>query len=208
MFSWLLPKEINFFNLFEKHAVICLRSAQELLTLLSTSPIPSSGATLLKALEHDADIITQECIESLHKTFITPFERDEIYQLISRLDDIVDEIENTSNCIVTYKIDHGKEEAIELASILLEAVENIVEAVGHLRNTKNAGLIREKCILINRIENKGDDALRKALIILFDKEPHTRDIIKWKDIYESLEEAIDRCADVANILNGIILEQN
>lgn len=206
MFSKFLPRESDFFDFFEQHASLIVQAAKEMLEITNAEPFTNSSAAHIKVLEHQADTIIHQCVESLHKTFITPIERDAIFQLISRMDDIIDDIDETVEYLVTYKIKQIKPEAKEMASLLFQATKGVQEAVRGLRNTGNAAHIRKQCVQINDIEHKADDVYRNALGVLFEEEQNTRDVIKWKDIYNALEEAIDRCEDVANVIEGIIME--
>jgi uncharacterized protein len=206
MFGRFLPREISFFDFFEKHAALTIEAAQELVAQISKERNTLAETNRIKALEHEADNITHLCLEALHKTFITPIERDDIHHLISRMDDVTDCIDAVADCIVIYKITQMNPEVKQLAHILFSATQEIAVAVKGLRNMKNAAAIRESCTLINKFENEADSILRNAIGRLFDEEQDTRLIIKWKEIYETLEEATDRCEDVANVIESVILE--
>lgn len=207
MFRRFLPKETNFFDFFEQHALLLIQAAQELFSFFDH--YPSSEIKLaerLKALEHQADEIVHHCVEALHQTFITPFERDDIYRLISQMDDVIDYIEGTGACIAIYQLKEIKESAKELASLLVQATQELEKAVKGLRSlghpTELKGLLRH----IYQIENQADEVVMQAVGLLFSQEVDTRELIKWKEIYENLETAIDRCQDVANVMEGVVLE--
>src|SRR5262249_26247867 len=163
-------------------------------------------AKRIKEIEHECDTITHQCVEALHKTFITPIERDDIYRLISRMDDIMDYVEAAAERMALYKLTQMTEDVKNLADVLVRATQELAEAVKLLRNMQNAEAISQKCIDINRLENEADSLLRTAVARLFDEENDTKTIIKWKEIYENLESASDRCEDVANIIEGVVLE--
>jgi len=201
-----MPRETSFFEFFERHAATTVRGCRELLDLTKAGTDFEARARRIKDIEHEADSITHDCVEALHRTFITPIDRDQIHMLISRMDDIMDYVETVSDQCVLYNIDHMTTAAQELAAVLLESTEHIEGAVKGLRDMKHAEAISERCIEVNRLENKGDDLLRKAVARLFDQEKDPVAIIKWKEIYENLEIATDRCEDVANIIEGIVLE--
>jgi predicted phosphate transport protein (TIGR00153 family) len=206
MLKRLLPRETNFFEFFERHTAITVQGCRELLDLTTMGDDFEARAGRIKDIEHQADSITHDCVEALHKTFITPIDRDQIHMLISRMDDIMDYVETVSDLCVLYNIDHMTQDARELAEVLVQATEHIEGAVHGLRDMKHAGDITERCIEINRLENQGDELLRQAVARLFRDEKDPVAIIKWKEIYENLEIATDRCEDVANIIEGIVLE--
>ncbi len=204
MFKWFLPYETSFFDLFEKQAALVIKSAEELLELLSTFANSVEKVARIKELEHEADAITHRCLEELRQTFITPFERDDIYRLISRMDDIIDYIEEAAARIVLYKLQDEKLEAQKLASILLSATHEVGLAVRGLRKREEE--MKQSFIRIHQMENEADLVLRNALGRLFDEEQDIRNLIKWKEIYENIENAVDRCEDVVNIIEGVTLE--
>lgn len=206
MLKWLMPKEIRFFDFFEEHASTTVKAAKELLELISEDPLSQEKFQRIQFLEHQADTLTHSCVESLHKTFITPFERNDIYRLISRMDDIIDFIEETAARIITYKLTMMTQEAKELATVLFHSTQTIEQAVKGLRHLKNGDIMRQAFVAISRLESKGDAIVLRAIGKLFDEEGDAINIIKWKEIYENIEEAIDRCEDVANIIEGVILE--
>ena len=206
MLKKLMPRETSFFEFFERHAATTVRGCRELLDLANAGTDFQARARRIKDIEHEADSITHDCVEALHRTFITPIDRDQIHMLISRMDDIMDYVETVSDQCVLYNVAHMTEPAKQLAQVLLESTEHIEGAVKGLRDMKHAETISEHCIEVNRLENKGDSLLRQAVARLFDEEKDPIAIIKWKEIYENLEIATDRCEDVANIIEGIVLE--
>ena len=206
MFGRLLPRETSFFDFFERHAAITVEGAREFLSLASTGANILAKAKRIKEIEHEADTITHHCVEALHKTFITPIERDDIYRLITKMDDIMDYVEAAAERIALYKLTAMTSDVKDLADVLVRATQEIELAVKLLRSMDNAEKISKKCIDINRLENEADSILRAAVARLFDEEQDVRAIIKWKEIYENLENATDRCEDVANIMEGVVLE--
>lgn len=206
MFGRLLPRETSFFDFFEQHAAMTVQGAQEFLSLATTGANVFAKAKRIKEIEHECDTITHHCVEALHKTFITPIERDDIYRLISKMDDIMDYVEAAAERIALYKLSQMTAEVRDLADVLLRSTQEIEATVKLLRNMENAAEISRKCIDINRLENESDSILRAAVARLFDEEQDTKMIIKWKEIYENLENATDRCEDVANIIEGVVLE--
>ena len=163
-------------------------------------------AKRIKEIEHETDVITHHCVEALHKTFITPIEREDIYRLITRMDDIMDYVEAAAERIALYEIGQMNDDVRSLAGVLVQSAEGVEQALRGLRDMKNAQAIIQRCIDINRLENEGDAILRSAVARLFREEKNPIMVIKWKEIYENLENATDRCEDVANIIEGVVLE--
>ncbi len=206
VFGRLLPKETSFFDFFEQHGELTLEGSKEFLSLVQTAANIGPKTKRIKEIEHETDVITHRCVEALHKTFITPIERDDIHRLITKMDDIMDYVEAAADRILLYEIHTMTPEVINLADVLVRQVQQTLEALRMLRNLKNADAIIKKCIEINRHENEADTVLRSALARLFKEEKDVFLVIKWKEIYENLETATDRCEDVANILEGVVLE--
>ena len=206
MFGRLLPRETSFFDLFEQHAAITLEGMREFQELVSEGAnIPDRGKRVME-LEHEADVITHHCVEALHKTFITPMDRNDIHRLVSRMDDIMDFVEAAAERIVLYEIKQILPELRDMSDVLQRAAEQLHMALKGLRHKKDLPSVLKICIDINRLENEGDAILRNALARLFREEEDAITVIKWKEIYEDIEAATDRCEDVANIIEGMILE--
>ncbi len=206
MFGRLLPRETSFFDFFEQHAALTAEGAKAFRDLVSQGANVQAAAKRIKEIEHEADTVTHRCVEALHKTFITPIERDDVHRLISRMDDILDYVEAAAERISLYDIVSMTPEVRELAHLLTKAVEKVGVALKGLRDMKHADPIIEACVDVNRLENEGDAILRIAVARLFRETRDSMLVIKWKEIYESLESATDRCEDVANIVEGIVLE--
>ena len=160
----------------------------------------------IESLEKQADKVTHATLEMLHKTFITPLDRDDIHQLITRMDDILDLMEDAGQTVSLYDIKQITPEAKRLAELCLSCCEKVRAAVGLLHNMDNAREILGLCAEIDRLESDADHVMRAAMSKLFREEPDVRNLIKLKAIYEILESVTDRCEDVANILEGIIVE--
>jgi len=208
MWKWLLPKSTNFFDYFEKHIDLVIQAAEVLQTLVSSDTDFVDSAKKIKDLEHQADELTRQCVKELHTTFITPFQRHDIHRLISSMDDVIDFAEETSQRIITYRIQTMNPEAAEFANILVLATKELGKVIVQLRNLKKIGLVQHSLKEVHRLETEGDEVYLRAVGRLFEQEGDIRLIIKWKGIYENLEEAIDACQDVANIIEGVILESN
>jgi predicted phosphate transport protein (TIGR00153 family) len=206
MFGRLLPRETSFFDFFDRHAAKTVEGAKQFLELASGSIDIPSAAKRIKEIEHETDVITHHCVEALHKTFITPIERDDIYRLITRMDDIMDFVEAASERVALYDIKIMTPESKALGAVLVRATEEVQRACRGLRDLRNGEAIIRSCIEINRMENEADDILRATVAKLFREEQDPITVIKWKEIYENLENATDRCEDVANIIEGVVLE--
>jgi uncharacterized protein len=206
MFGRLLPKETSFFDFFEEHAQLTVTGTEEFVSMVSAANNIDAQAKRIKEIEHETDVITHRCVEALHKVFITPLERDDIYRLITRMDDIMDFVEAAAERIALYEITRMPPDIVDLAKTLWEATKAVEEALRGLRDLKHPKVILAKCVDINRIENEADAILRLALARMFKEMRDPIEIIKWKEIYENVESATDRCEDVANIIEGVVLE--
>ncbi|HEY7535088.1 MAG TPA: DUF47 domain-containing protein [Thermodesulfobacteriota bacterium] len=200
------PKEERFFDYFDDASQKMIRGIGLLKEMIHDLSDAEEKTRQIKDVEHEADLITHETVSRLHKTFVTPIDREYIYALITKMDDILDLIYDTCEQILLYKIKNTTPEAIALVDTLERAIEEVAKGVAGLRNLKNSRSILDICVEINRLENEGDRIYRNAQSVLFNTPSDPIEIIKWKDIYETLEEAIDACEDVANILEGIVLE--
>ena len=206
MLKHILPKEHCFFDHFEDHIRLAVETCREFLAITKGGDI-AMGVKKIEIMEHKTDEITHHCIEALHKTFITPMERTDIQKLIQRLDDIVDFIDGTATRFILYDIKEIRSETRDLADVLILATEEIEKALKKLRHAKSFDSIRENLIAVYDLENRGDEILRSALMRLF-KENDPILIIKWKEIFERLEKAVDRCEDVANIIEGVVISSS
>ena len=205
MFS-LIPKEMIFFDLFEEAAKNAHQGAVALLDLLEDFRNIPEKVKKIKDIEHAGDKITHTTIEKLNQTFITPLDREDIHELISRLDDIIDLIDSAVARMHLYKIDKVTEDAKALGKVLVKATQIIMELLPKMRTLKLSSSLLQDCIAIHTQENEGDRIEQHALASLFENGQDPIYIIKWKDIYEELESATDRCEDVANVIEGIVLK--
>jgi len=200
------PREQVFFDLFERSAANASKGSQELLELLEKFDDLPERAKRIKDIEHAGDEITHETFERLNTTFITPIDREDIHELASKLDDIIDLIDTAVARILLYKIDKPIEDARLLARCLVHATALIVEMLPAMRNMKNADFVRQRCRDVHTQENEGDRIEQQALASLFDGGHDPLYVMKWKNIIEELESATDRCEDVANAIEGIVLK--
>ena len=207
MFGRLLPREGRFFDLFNAHAAQVVRAANELKALMEHFDKREEHARTIDEAEHAADRITAETIRLLHKSFITPIDRDHIHQLVNAMDDTCDLIQDTSESITLYDVQTVSEDSRRLADIAVkccERVRDVVELLG--KDGSNFEAILKTGEEIDRLESDADRVLRSALSRLFREEQDVREIIKMRAIYELLEAITDRCLDVANLAEAISLE--
>ncbi|MBO9535813.1 DUF47 domain-containing protein [Herbaspirillum sp.] len=206
MFGRLMPTEGKFFDLFNQHAELGVKCAKEMVALMTNFDDLEIRVHAIETVEKQADKVTHTAIDLLHKTFITPLDRDDIHQLITRMDDILDLLEDAAQTISLYDIKSITPEAKRLAELCLACAEKVQAAVGLLHNMDNSRQILTICEEIDRLESDADHVMRAAMSKLFRDEPDVRTLIKLKAIYEILETVTDRCEDVANIIEGIIVE--
>ncbi len=208
MFGRLMPREGRFFDLFNEHAEQIVEGSRELAALMSSGDDLRRRTYNIESIEKRADKITRTTIELLHKTFITPLDRDDIHQLISKMDDILDLIEDSAQLMFLYDVRELTNEAKKLAEICVACCEKVKAAVGLLSNMDNAAEIMTLCTEIDRLESEADHVMRDAIARLFRDEPDVRELIKLRSVYEHLETVTDRCEDVANIIQGIVIENS
>jgi len=202
----ILPKKTEFFDLFSKHAALTVEGAKLLQTLLGDLTNVEEQAKRIKQVESDADKVAHTTLEMLHRSFITPIERGDIHRIVSRIDDILDYVEAASQRIWLYEIREATPEAKEMARVLVRSAEAVKTTVDALPDLRDPDRIRSACIEINRLENECDTLLRLATARLFKEERDPVMVIKWKEIYENIEDATDRCEDVANVIEGVVIE--
>ena len=206
MFGRLMPTEGKFFDLFIQHGELCVKGGKELVSLMTNFDDLEHRVHAIETIEKQADKVTHTTLELLHKTFITPLDRDDIHKLITRMDDILDLMEDVGQTIWLYDIKQITPEAKRLAELCQTCCEKVLASVSLLSNMNNAREILTICAEIDRLESDADHVMRAAMSKLFREEPDVRNLIKLKAIYEILETVTDRCEDVANIVEGIIVE--
>lgn len=206
MFGRLMPTEGKFFELFIQHADLCVKGAKEMVGLMSNFDDLENRVHAIESIEKQADKVTYAALDLLHKTFITPIDRDDIHKLITNMDDILDLLEDAGQTISLYDIKAVTPEAKRLAELCLSCAEKVKAAVGLLHSMDNSTQILALCEEIDRFESDADHVMRAAMSKLFRDEPDVRTLIKLKAIYEILETVTDRCEDVANVIEGIIVE--
>jgi uncharacterized protein len=199
------PRDREFFDLFQESAGNIVRAAELLLEMLRDFPEKSDLAREILIAEQEGDRITHDIIKRLNQTFVTPIDREDIYGLASAMDDVVDFTEEAADFLILYKVEAPMEQSVLLAEVLVQASRQIAEAMPRMRGFKD---ISHYTVEVNRLENDGDRISREAMAALFDGGIDPMVVIRWKDIYERLEQAIDATERVANILEGIVIKNS
>jgi predicted phosphate transport protein (TIGR00153 family) len=203
MFSF-LPREIEFFDLFEQASENVVEAGQCLKNLMHNFQEPEKQIQHIKDLEHKGDGLTHDLFYKLNKTFITPMDREDIHALASALDDILDEIDAVAELFRVFKIDHPTPTACKLSEILHESAQEVGNGISLLR--KKNWDIKDCAIRVNSLENEADQVSLEAISKLFEDEPDPKMVMKWKEIYENFEMGTDSCEDVVNVLERITLK--
>ena len=201
-----IPREEKFFDLFEQSARNMVKTARGLKELLDSWENVAIKVAGITELEHEGDSITHQIAAQLHRTFVTPFDREDIALLAHVMEDVTDFIHAAADAMLIYKIDQPTQRAKELADVIVAAAAEIERAMPLLRHRSELKKVLEHCIELNRLENMADKIFRSALGELFEDTKDTAYIIKWREIYEHMESATDRCEDVANVLEGVALK--
>ena len=201
--QFLAPNEREYFELFEQAGANIVRAAELLEELLATYPDHRELADTIRDCEHEGDRIVHDTIQRLNHTFVTPLDREDIHELASAFDDIVDYTDEVADYLGVYKIEAPMEQAQQLAVVLAQAARQVAEALGHLRGFKD---ITRYTVEVHRLENEGDRIVRDAVGSLFEGGIDPMVVIRWKDIYERLESAIDATERAAYIIEGIVIK--
>jgi hypothetical protein len=198
-----LPREQGFFDLFAQQAENINAGAVALLKMLSQYTGVPEQVQSIKAIEHNGDEIAHNLLTKLNQTFVTPLDREDIHELCSRLDDVIDLIDAAASRFVLYRVNSVREGTVDLVKVLVAATAEVTSAVQALGTPEKA---MRHCIEINRYENDSDRICRTLIAKLFDEEKDPVQIIKWKEIFEVIETAVDKCEDVANVIEGIVIK--
>jgi predicted phosphate transport protein (TIGR00153 family) len=202
----LIPREKKFFALFEQSSQNALKIAQQLKDMVYLWENVKERVWVINDLEHQGDAITHQIFEQLHRSVITPFDREDIALLAHSLDDVVDFIHAAADAMLLYKVERPTNRAKEMVDIVVQAVAEVERAVSEIRDRIGRKKLLNRCVEINRLENIGDNVFRSAMAELFDDSTDFAGLIKWHEIYKHMENVIDRCEDIANILEGISLK--
>jgi predicted phosphate transport protein (TIGR00153 family) len=206
MLAKLLPKKTDFFGLFSRHAELTVQAARSLEGMLDRLGDAEAESTRIRDLEHQADALAYEAMERLHRTFVTPIDRSDIHQLASRLDDIMDHVENAASRLWLYDVREVTPEMREMASNLRRATEATLDVVLAMADRRAPEKVHEVCAAVKLVEKENDRLLRRATAKLFREESDAKVLIKWMEIYDVVEMAIDTCEDVANVIESVVLE--
>ena len=204
----LLPQDEGFFDLFERAAGNLLEGATQLDRLFSDYTDVPNKAKQINNTEHAGDHLTREAIEKLNRTFLAPFDREEIHELVCRMDDVLDEIDEAVSRMMLYRIQKPTEDAKALGKVLVRCATLIHEMMPLLRNLKQPQQLLNKCLEVQKQESEGDRIEQHGLAMLFESVEDPIEIIKWKDVYGDLESATDSCQDVANVIESIVIRHS
>jgi predicted phosphate transport protein (TIGR00153 family) len=202
----LIPREKKFFALFEQGTQNAVKIAQQLKDLVYIWENVKERVGVINDLEHQGDAITHQIFEQLHRTIITPFDREDIALLAHSLDDVIDFIHAAADAMLLYKVERPTHRAKEMVDIVVEAVGEVERAVSEIHDRIGRKQLLNRCVEINRLENMGDSVFRSAMAELFDDSADFAGLIKWREIYKHMESVIDRCEDIANILEGVAIK--
>jgi len=202
----LIPKEKKFFVLFEQGTQNAVKIAQQFKDMVYIWENVKERVGVINDLEHQGDAITHQIFDQLHRSIITPFDREDIALLAHSLDDVADFIHAAADAMLLYKIERPTKRAKELADIVVQAVAEVERAVSEMHDRVGRRQLLRRCVEINRLENVGDNGYRSAMAELFDDSSNYNSLIKWREIYNHMESVIDRCEDIANILEGVAIK--
>ena len=202
----LTPRDKRFAVLFEQSAHNALKIAHQLKDMVCTWENVEERLGIITDLEHEGDAATHQIMAELHRSFITPFDREDIALLAHSLDEITDYIHSSADMMILYKVGQPTSRARELVGIIVQTAAEVEKAVSEVHDHIDREKLLKRCMEINRLENEGDSIYRAALAELFSDSTDTASLIKWREIYEHMETAIDRCEDVANVLEGVALK--
>jgi len=202
----IIPRDQEFFVLFEKAAANIVEGAERLKELLEQFDDLRERVKGIEEIEHKGDSLTHEMVKKLNTSFVTPIDREDILALASSLDDVIDLIDAAATRLLLYKVGSVTPHAKELGFLILKSVQELHKGITHLPSSKGRDHVYEHCVEVNSLENEADRVCRDAIAYLFENEKDPIAILKWKEIYETLETATDRCEDAANVLEGVALK--
>jgi predicted phosphate transport protein (TIGR00153 family) len=201
----LIPKEVRFFDYFEQQSQHIIRAAALLHEMVNNFGDARAKAHAIKEVEHQGDQVTHEIIKKLNTTFITPIDREDIHQLAVRLDDVMDLIDGTVRRVVLFQIDKPTPLSAKMSQLIVQASAELVEAVSQLRKQKG---VMEHCIRIKKLENEADAAYGESIASLFRGQPNAIELIKWKEVYDTMERCMDSSVAVAHVLESVVLKHS
>ena len=201
-----IPREERFFDLFQASAENMVKAAQSLKEMINNWDHVEGRVAEITELEHKGDTITHEIMSRSHRSFVTPFDREDIVELAHSLDDVTDFIHSAADAMLLYKVERPGERAKELADIIVQAAEEVEKVLPQLKKRIVLSSVLKGCVEINRLENLADRVYRSAIAELFNDSTDMAHIIKWREIYAHMESATDRCEDVADVLEGVAIK--
>lgn len=207
MFFKFFPNEYNFFDLFEKQIGFAVDAAKCFKEIAVKGLFDETAVKKMADIEHQGDDTAHTIIDQLNKTFITPFDREDIHRLVKEIDDIIDTINTIVSRMKVYKLSGVNKNLVEFGSVIEESVGAVACAVKAMRNMKNAQTVSNACVEVNRLENVGDSMRDEMLAELFEREKDPILVIKWKEIYQDAETVLDICEDVAHVVDSILVKQ-
>ena len=201
-----IPREEKFYQLFEQMAQTMVMAAKEFKKLVDNWEDVDTTVNRITEIEHEADTTTHQIMYQLNRTFVTPFDREDIALLAHSMDDVIDLIQAAADTMLLYKVNAPGQRAKELAENIVQITSEVQNAVPQLKRRGDVPKMLKFCVEINRLENVADKIFRAALTELFEDTADIADVIKWREIYTQMENATDRCEDVADILEGVTLK--
>ena len=201
-------KNYNYFDKFVGQMSLCKKAAQQLMDMIENYSDVSVKAEAIHATEHEGDELLHEILSELNRSFITPIDREDIVSLIHELDDITDSVEDVANLFDMFSITQVKPEALEMAKLILAGCETLYDAVAEFAHFKNSKKISDLIIRVNKAEEDGDRMYRGVIKAMYQKEKDPIAIMKWKEIYDAMENVLDDCEDVADLIDGLIIKNS
>lgn len=199
-------KEAVFFDLFSDTAADTCKAARMLEELMRNYTDIPEKIRAIEEIEHKCDGHVHKMLEHLNRSFVTPIDREDIYLIAKELDNITDDIESTAHRFMMFNVTSIRPDALKMADMIIKCTEELMGVMSELKNMKTSKVLKDRIIEVNRIEDAGDDIFRNAMQSLFVNENDSLEVIKWKEIYEYLENTLDACEDVANIIEGVVMK--
>ncbi|MCL2814126.1 MAG: DUF47 family protein [Oscillospiraceae bacterium] len=201
-------KNYNYFNKFAAQMSLCKKAAQQLMDMLENYVDVSTKAKEIHDTEHEADILLHEIMSELNRSFMTPIDREDIVSLVNELDDITDSIEEAAILFDVLSISQVRQEALEMAKLILAGCETLYDAIAEFSHFKNSKILNELIIKVNQAEEDGDRRYRSVIKAMYQNEKEPVELMKWKEIFDAMEAVLDDCEDVADLLDGLVIKNN
>lgn len=201
-------KNYNYFDKFVQQMSLCKKAAKQLMNMLENYTDVSVQAEGIHTVEHEADILLHEIMGELNRSFITPIDREDIVGLVNELDDIADSIEDVANLFDILGITQVRQEALEMAKLILVGCETLYDAIAEFSHFKNSKKLNEFLIRVNRAEEDGDRMHRSVIKAMYQNEKDPINLMKWKEIFDAMEDVLDDCEDVADLIDGLVIKNS